>query len=159
LVVAITRSLNDEPSQVTLATALTALRRWQSRFDENANAEAAPLPAAAATNALPALEKSQAAYLQAVEELVAPASLRRWWPAFSLGAAAVFLPIADGDLEAVFLSHLHPRWLVDGGLAAGLIALCWFVGVKVFQPLVAGSVKRSLDFHVHPNRGRIADAV
>src|SRR5262249_14552726 len=72
---------------------------------------------------------------------------------------AVFLPIADGDLEAVFLSHLHPRWLVDGGLAAGLIALCWFVGAKVFQPLVAGSVKRSLDFHVHPNRGRIADAV
>src|SRR5205823_2735502 len=45
------------------------------------------------------------------------------------------------------------------GMAVGLVALFWLVGAKAFHPVVARAVKRSLDFHIHPERGRIADAI
>jgi hypothetical protein len=151
--------MNDRQTVATLGGVLADLRQWQTRLAPENDVESATSADSASAGEGTELVISQAAYLKAEDELVSPARLRRFWPLFSLGAAAVFLPIAMGGIEALFLSHPQPRWLVDSGLAIALVAIFWMVGVKVFHPLIARAVSRSLDFHRHPERGRLTDAI
>ena len=158
LVAAVSRCLMQQQTPTTLGGVLSALTSWQAALapEPDREAESAPdekLPAEAV-----GLADAHRAFLKAQQELVDPLQLRRWWPLFAVAAAAAFLPIALGGLQALIPS-LGPRWAIDGGVAIFLIAFFWVVGAKLFHPPIEKSINRSLDFHRHPERGRLADAL
>ena len=53
------------------------------------------------------LAEAHRAFLKAQSEMVDPVQLRRWWPLFAVAAAAGFLPITLGGIEALMPSAGH----------------------------------------------------